>query len=454
MSDNQTGGKFERGSRITHTYIINDDEVREYLQNCKIPVEVKDVDLDRSLVHKIVPPEKNTIDYVITADGEQTTIPVKKNFPSSLITFFLFGSLLIKTSDLEDMKGKPFVSPLDIRKLKKIEREQFVLPTKNVAMKSDGDFQTAVRMAIQTFFKKTHSGKTSLLETLYWFLFELYKKEADVTYKELSHCPRCKTPKIKLERDRMDRATFSWNCTHPKCDEQILITDLFRLFEKIDNDSGATGIVNNLNNVVESMLLVHTIKSLLEIDHNLIGQFLFVKDGPLSFSGETANMHKPMQEMLTYLRKTNRVNLVGVESSGAFVEHAKEIKELLEPGEALLLNNEHIYSYIKSPPDHGDPNYSSSSYYSGKLIYKSLEGRLYVLTIPVEDHVMYYKRPQLDDLPNVQEILLNIDLLKCDIYENALIPVAVANKLISLTNHPSSNILERFAKKLVEDDKS
>jgi hypothetical protein len=67
--------------------------------------------------------------------------------------------------------------------------------------------------------------------------------------------------------------------------------------------------------------------------------------------------------------------------------------------------------------------------------------------LPVENHVTYYNQPELTDLKNIQEILMNIDKLRCDIYENALIPIAVANKLISLTNHPSSNILERFAKK-------
>jgi hypothetical protein len=72
-----------------------------------------------------------------------------------------------------------------------------------------------------------------------------------------------------------------------------------------------------------------------------------------------------------------------------------------------------------------------------------------VLTIPVENHKTYYNVPELDDLKNIHEILMNIDKLKCDIYENALIPVALANKLISLSNHPSSDILEKFAKKSI-----
>jgi len=193
--------------------------------------------------------------------------------------------------------------------------------------------------------------------------------------------------------------------------------------------------------------MIHTIKSLIEIEDKLVDRFLFVKDGPLSFNGETARMHKPMQTLINFLNKSNRINIVGVENTGPFVDHAKQIKEKLISGQVLLLNNSHIYSYVI--PGKSNSQYASTSYYSGKFIYKSHDDRLYVLTIPVADHNKYYAVPELTDLKNIHEILLNIDKLKCDIYENALIPVALANKLISLTNHPSTNILEKFAKKLM-----
>lgn len=446
MTDDYANNSFERGSRISHSYIINDEEVKQYLNNCEIPVEAEDVELNNALKYDIVYPDKNTIEFIVAVDGESTTIPVKKSFPSSLITFFQFGSLLIKGSDLDEMEKKPFVSPSDINKLKKIEREKFVLPTKNVALKKDIDFRTTVREAIHEFFKKTHSGKTSILETLYWFIFEQYNPSSTKNNYKLSQCPHCETKDIYLEKDKINFPNYSWNCTHEKCKKEILITDVFRLFEKVDNDAGATGIITYLESVTESFFIIHTIKSLMEIEDGLVDRFLLVKDGPLSFSGETANMHKPMQSLLTYLNINHKINLVGVESSGAFVDHARQIKDKLNPGQVFLLNNEHIYTYIQVG-NHKEQQYGSTSYYSGKFIYKSFDKRVYVLTIPVENHNTYYNQPEIDDLKNIQEILMNIDKLRCDIYENALIPVAVANKLISLTNHPSSNILERFAKK-------
>ena len=447
MENDYTSHNYERGSHISHSYIINDDEVKEYLNNCEIPVEAEDIMLDNSLIHNIVYPDSNVIEFIIAVDGESTTIPVKKRFPSSLVTFFQFGSLLIKSSDLDDMEKKTFISPSDIKKLKEIQREKFVLPTKNVTLTKDVDFKTTVRESIHNFFNKNHSGDTPLLKTVYWFIFELYNPLSTKTEYKLSQCPHCETKNIILKKDEIDITDYSWECSHYKCKRKILITDIFRLFEKVDNDTGAEGIITYLKSAIESFFIIHTIKKILEIEDGFINRFLFIKDGPLSFNGETANMHKPMQSLINYLKITNKVNLIGVEASGAFVDHAKQIKDKLKPGQIFLLNNEHIYTYIQ--PGNKTQQYGGTSYYSGKFIYKSLDGRIYVLTLPVEDNKTYYNRPELNDLTNIHEILSNIEKLKCDIYENALIPVAIANKLISLSNKPSSKILEQFAKKIM-----
>ena len=104
MANDYTNFSFERGSRISHSYIINDEDVKQYLNNCEVPVEGKDVKLNDALKHDIIYPGTNTIEFIVAVDGESTTIPVKKSFPSSLITFFQFGSLLIEIIHLDEME--------------------------------------------------------------------------------------------------------------------------------------------------------------------------------------------------------------------------------------------------------------------------------------------------------------------------------------------------------------
>ena len=67
---------------------------------------------------------------------------------------------------------------------------------------------------------------------------------------------------------------------------------------------------------------------------------------------------------------------------------------------------------------------------------------MYVVSVPTREVLA---DPAEDDLANLPEILTNIEKLRCDMYDNALVPVALANKLVSLANHPSSRILQKFA---------
>lgn len=149
--------------------------------------------------------------------------------------------------------------------------------------------------------------------------------------------------------------------------------------------------------------------------------------------------------MLNYLDEQElTVNLVGLEKSGIFVEHAKEIEDLLNEGSILLLSNKYIYGNIL-PYRGGNQEYAATSYYGGKIIYKTNMGKMYVATVPIAS-VDVLKNPNIKDYMNLLVVLRNLEKLRCDMYDNALFPVALVNKLVSLSSHPSSNILERFSK--------
>jgi hypothetical protein len=196
---------------------------------------------------------------------------------------------------------------------------------------------------------------------------------------------------------------------------------------------------------MEHFILIHTIRIILKLKPDLIRKTLFIKDGPLGFFGQTANMHDPMRDIIKYLISNHDISMAGLEKSGAFVEHADEIKNKLDPGQALLLSNKHIYTFIMpGDPTTSDP-YGRSSYYSSKLIFKSKDEKIYVITIPTRDSRVVLN-PKPEDFHNLDQILKNVEKLHCDMYDNSLLPIAVVNKLVSLSNHPSAVLLEKFAR--------
>jgi len=440
MSYSDKGSKpFEFASKSSHSYIINDEEVSSFLKKCDLPKSSDQVLINEKLLFDIEKLDKNPIKNIIAIDGGVSTVSVKKSFPSSTVSFFQFGALSFKLEDLEKLEKSAFISPEDIAKLKELERIKLVLPTKNLSI-SGLTLTKSVRKAIYDFFMKDQSENNSYMKTLHWFLFREFDSVKD-SY-QLASCPVCGEPRISLKKIKIEK-DFTTQC--PSCSGKIFLTDVFRFHEVIDDNLGATGIIGYLTNLIEQIIIVHTIRLILNLQPKLFESVLFIKDGPLAFFGQTANMHEPMRDLCNYLFKKHNVFLAGLEKSGSFVEHADEIKNRLKPGQFLLLDNKHIYTYIiPGDPDATDP-YARTSYYGAKLIYKSRNDEMYVITLPTEKAEVILK-PKKEDYKNIDVILNNIDKLKCDMYENSLLPVALANKLVSLSNHPSSVLLEKFAK--------
>jgi hypothetical protein len=68
---------------------------------------------------------------------------------------------------------------------------------------------------------------------------------------------------------------------------------------------------------------------------------------------------------------------------------------------------------------------------------------MHVVSVPVKALQL---KPQFSDLQNLQLLLANVEQLHCDMYDSALFPVALVNKLVSLSAHPSRVILQNFAR--------
>lgn len=428
----------EYASKTSHTHVINDATVSEFLKYGSIPKKASEINIPSTNLVKFIPVLENPISQIVAVDGGFEEIPVQSEFPSSTICFFQFGALSFSINDLEMVNNEAFIEPEDMAKLKQIQRVKFTLPVKNFTYKNEPTLTISVRRAVYDFFNQKIDDEETLMDTLKWFIFQEYKNSISIW--NLASCPNCSESSIPLGRNSIS-SDFTFRCNH--CGKEIFLTDVFRLHEAVDDEIGAGGILGYVTTTFEQMLLIHVIRLILKLKPALLNSVMFIKDGPLAFFGQTANMHKPMRNLVKFLFETENLYLAGLEKSGPFVEHADQIAEKLEPGTALILDNEYIYNYII--PGKADPSnpYGRTTYYGNKLIFKSKLQGIHVVSIPTIE-VLSSPKPQ--DLRNLQVILTNVEKLKCDMYDNALMPVALANKLISLSQFPSSKILQRFAK--------
>lgn len=437
----------ERASKISHGEIINNAAVRELLARCTVPKAAEE-----SVVNKLAlalpPPVDQRIRAVVAVDGGYREASVRDEFPSAAITFFTFGPLLFKLEDLRDLDAQPFLAPEDMARLKNIQRYTLVLPTRNISREGKS-LRVSVRETLQDFFERRDHDDPPLSDALRWILFRGWTK-ADGQRWEIPQCPNygCTAGPIAITPTTPARSMCA------ACDGPLFLIDALRLHERIDEEQGASGIAGYVMTTLEQVVVVHVIKALFDTKPALLSEVLFIKDGPLAFFGQTAPLSKPMRELAAFLghqpdpgsrhgAEISLLNIAGLEKSGPFVEHAMQIADRLDPDSVLLLTNDYIYRYIvPGDPNNADP-YGNNTYWGGKLICKARDGNVYVATVPTGH---FKPTPTYGDFFNLTNVLAVLGTLRCSMYDNALIPVALANKLVSLSEFPSSRILETFAK--------
>lgn len=434
---------FEKASKASHHHIINDPEVKSVIDRIYKPSQNDELPLT-DLVEDFAPTDNNPVEAIIAIDGGYTEVTIDKGFPSRTMHFSQFGALFFKTEDLAEVNASAFIDPADMSKLKNIQRLKLAMPTKNVRFQDESTLKGTVLKSIFEFFRKNKlEEKSSLLDTFAWFIFRRYK-QGDRTEKEkrwnLATNPlSVDGNSVSLIETEMNR-DYTFKC--PETGGKIYLTDIFRFQEIIDEETGAAGILGYLVNTIEHIVIIHLIRQLLNIQPEMLKKVLFIKDGPTGFFGQTAPLHDPMNDLINWLLDKQDILLVGLEKSGAFVDHAQEIESKLKPGQALILTDDYIYRYIL--PGGGDPNrpYASTSNYGHKVIFKTRKGQMHVVSLPVRE---LKKSPTAADLPNLQVLLDNVEDLHCDMYDSALFPVALVNKLVSLSAHPSQKLLQKFA---------
>lgn len=430
----------ERASKIAHAQVINDPHVKALLARCEAPRPPEDL---AALDVLEVPehPETSTISTVIAVDGGSTEASVRKEFPSASVTFFNFGPLMLALKDLRELDAQEFIFPEDLRKLKKIERFSLAMPTRNVALKGMPGLAASFRRTLHEFVEQPRPSDSPLGDTMRWLLFRGWSDGPKLAW-TLPQCPNgCSEKDIHLVPNTPPETVC------PACGGPVYTIDVLRLHERIEEEQGAGAVTSYLLTTLEQVVMTHVIRSVLALKKSLVNELLFIKDGPLAFFGVVAPLRKPMQELCDYLDGTDGkplLRVVGVEKSGAFVEHALAVEKTLPNGTALPLRNDYIYKYII--PGGGAEEYGFNTYYGRKLIFKSHRGDVYVCTIPVRGDWA----DQANVLSQIVEPLSVISALRCSMYENALVPVALANKLVSLSDFPSTRILAAFARAEVD----
>jgi hypothetical protein len=383
------------------------------------------------------------VEHFIAIDGSYQEAVVRREYPSSTLCFMQFGAVAFSREDLLTVERSPHPAPEDMERLRNLERLKFAFPMRNMRLADATSLTDSIRQSIYQFFNSAVLSGSSLMDTLRWFIFREFEAggiDGRIWHLATNPCtPDREGVDLRLSDMRGD---YTFICA--RTNRPIFLTDVFRLHERIDENQGAGGILGYLITTIEQLIVAHILRLIARRRPTALSNIAIIKDGPLAFFGVTANLHKPMRDLIAHLSRTAQPNLVGVEKSGPFVEHAHQIRDRMQPGQAMILNDAYIYRTILASGNADDSgrSYGASTYYGRKVIFKTRTNSVHVLTIPTDIETA---DPQLGNFFGFEKALQTTDLLHCDMYDDALFPVALANKLVSLSAHPSQRILERFA---------
>lgn len=426
----------ERASKASHSEIIKNPAVQDFLQSCEPPAPPATPSIKNRLLP--VPESTGRLSAVIAVDGGMTETFVRDEFPSASIVFMTFGPLLIKLQDLSDVDTLRFIGPDDMAKLKQLRRYVAVIPSRLIPVKGASSFSMGVRLTVHRVLEQLDG---ELQKALAWLLFREWKPSSQREQWTIPRCPNdCGATAIPFQSG----GPTVQPC--PSCNAPVYLSDALRLYERIDDALGAGGIMSYLLTTLEHLAIVHLVRSIWDMKPALLREVLFIKDGPLAFFGTTAPLRKPMLELTQFLGGQSggpSINLVGIEKSGEFVEHAAQIEQAFEPYQVLVLSNEYIRHYIVPGDPETQQPYGENMYFGGKVIFKGVEADMYVATVPMTG---FSVDPKLADFFNVGDVLRTIARLRCSMYDNALVPIALVNRLVSLSDVPTSDILAKFAK--------
>ncbi|MDQ2694508.1 MAG: hypothetical protein M3Z21_03840 [Pseudomonadota bacterium] len=145
------------------------------------------------------------------------------------------------------------------------------------------------------------------------------------------------------------------------------------------------------------------------------------------------------------------VHVVGQEKSGAFFDHLLGIerfahpRKMDEPGSYAILSHEYIRKEVQRTPGLAN-QYGLKTNYGGKFFIKPTHLHALVISIPLIEYKEENDYPKFTtDFVGFDRIMATIPKLLSHRFQNALLPVELANGVASLSSYPSAAILKVFA---------
>lgn len=265
----------------------------------------------------------------------------------------------------------------------------------------------------------------------------------------ISKCPCCSS-QINLDFSSQQTIRIC-----PSCGVNVYATDWLRLHEGISDFGDNTSAMTRMMNAVEHLLLGAFILELLNNSPAALSNIVVVIDGPLALFGEPAKLH---QRLMFLIHEANTrlsslsyepVLIIGLQKTGNVMDHARLLEKFLPNGGIKVIDDNYRQTYITGS-DSASENFGNETYYGQDFLFKTERGRIFNFALP---YPFPDKVPSGGDFANRKVMLSGYgslieracDLIRyfeLDLYDNAIVPIALAHRHASISLVPGGKVLD------------
>jgi len=455
----------EYADKTSHIDIVRNPDIINFLDNCKYMVEPSESEATLLSNKFIAIPAYDTYlpNNIIAIDGSNYEASIRKDIPCTRIGYVKIGNLLIKRDSYKNLRsGSCFLDPFKVAMIKKNNTATtFSLPSSNMLYKDQKTVRESFRLVLDemlyNFRTDPLDSKTSLRSTL--FLLASYRTGDMATNSRdklfLHACPSCKSEKVEV----FDIADAQF-CPH--CHERVYPSDSLRIWEEVSDAISNQSALTRFMNVIEHIFAIHYIRiikdyspeSFVEVLSNLC---IFI-DGPLAIFGNSAWLHSCIMKYLHEINKQmkghgkSNVMILGLQKSGFIYDYFQLVKDKIPNNTIYCLEDDVRYKYININKKPSSSTFGSETYYGQDFLYKTASGRVFVFNIPYpfpdkqNKDVFSIEKSRIENYTNIGAYTRLINEFECDLYENAVVPIALAHKYTAISLEPGSRVLDLLSK--------
>jgi hypothetical protein len=207
-------------------------------------------------------------------------------------------------------------------------------------------------------------------------------------------------------------------------------------------------------NYIEHLSIAQHIRYLIQRSPEAQSGLCFFLDGPLACFGNAAWIHAQIMAVIydaqTILRQKGfkPFLVIGLQKTGQVVEHALSLDRILPAGRYFAISDDYRGEFIAQRPEGWEQTFGHETYYGQDFIFKTDTGRMFIFALPYpmrsKEPVNRFRTDKANPTlyQGLETALHLIRHFELDLYQNAVIPIALAHRHASISLVPGGRVLD------------